>query len=289
MYFVRQVDPPSTLILFCNMICFPNAKINIGLEVIRKRADNYHDLATLFYPVQLCDILEINRSDNFTFTQTGILLDSDDEQNLVVKAFRLLKNIYGLTNVNIHLHKQIPFGAGLGGGSSDAAFTLIGLNELFDLKLSEQQLLDYAAELGSDCPFFVVNRPVLASGKGDQFTAFDLNLKTYTLVLVKPRGRVTTAEAYGHIIPSLPNMPLSQKLNEPIERWKDHVINRFEYAVFPLHPEIEELKSKLYEFGAVYAAMSGSGSAVFGLFDKIPGNFFQNFPDCFCWQESCRY
>lgn len=270
------------------MICYPNAKINIGLSIIRKRPDQYHDIETLFYPIQLCDLLEINQSDEFYYKQTGIALDSDDEQNLVLKALHLLKDNYSIPNVNIHLHKQIPFGAGLGGGSSDAAFTLMALNQLFNLGLNENQLLNYAAKLGSDCPFFILNRPILASGKGDVFSSIEFNLKDYSLVLLKPNSRVTTAEAYQQINPEIPNKPLSVLFSEPIEYWRENIVNRFEQTVFPFHPEIESLKRKLYASGAIYASMSGSGSSVFGLFDFIPENFELNFPNYFYWEEKCR-
>lgn len=271
------------------MICFPNAKINIGLDVLKKRKDNYHDLETLFYPIQLCDILEINYSEEFHFNQTGILLDSNDEDNLVVKAFQLLDNVYHLPNVNIHLHKQIPFGAGLGGGSSDAAFTLLTLNQLFDLKLNQEQLLIYAGKLGSDCPFFVLNRPVFASGRGDQFNESELSLKDYSLVLVKPGSKVSTAEAYCNIQPVCPDISLLKILQKPVADWKKNVRNCFEQTVFPVHSDIKIIKDKFYFQGAIFASMSGSGSSVFGLFDKIPDGLNRCFPDCFYWEETCKY
>ena len=267
------------------MILFPNAKINIGLDVLRKRNDGFHDLETIFYPTQLCDILEINQSDDFLYSQTGIEIEGDVENNLVVKAFRLLKNEFDFPNVNIHLHKQIPFGAGLGGGSSDAAFTLKGINELFNLEISEDQLLNYAGQLGSDCPFFILNRPVFAEGRGEQFKPVDLSLEGWTMVLIKPECSVSTAEAYGNIKPMVPNEKLLELIKSPVMSWKDKVKNQFEESVFPLYPEIEDIKKRLYNKGAIYSCMSGSGSAVFGMFNSEIADIENEFQNCFIHKE----
>lgn len=271
------------------MICYPNAKVNIGLNVLRKRTDKYHDLETVFYPIQLCDILEINRSDKFCFAQSGISIDAKAEDNLIVRAFRLLQNDYQLSNIDIHLHKQIPFGAGLGGGSSDAAFTIMTINQLFNLNLNEELLLYYARKLGSDCPFFILNRPVFAEGRGDQFTELKLCLEDYFLVLVKPNSWVTTAEAYGHVITQIPKLSLQSEVKKHVIEWKNGIFNRFEQSVFPFHPEIALIKETLYKHGAIYASMSGSGSSVFGLFKNVPDQFSENFPGCFFWEEKCKY
>lgn len=269
------------------MILFPNAKINIGLNVLRKRKDSFHDLETVFYPLQLSDILEVNRSSEFEFKQTGIAIEGEIGNNLVVKAYRLLKSRFTLGNVNIHLHKQIPFGAGLGGGSADAAFTLLALNQLFDLKLNKAGLITYASKLGSDCPFFILNCPVLAEGRGDVLNPSKLSLKGWTLVLVKPDSIVNTAQAYSNITPEIPKERLFDLIRKPVGNWTDQVVNHFEKSVFPEHPEIENVKNILYTLGAEYASMSGSGSAVFGLFKNDPGNLKDQFLNCFYRKETC--
>lgn len=271
------------------MIFFPNAKVNIGLNVLRKRRDEFHDLETVFYPLQLCDILEVNRSDKFEFTQTGITIEGEIENNLVVKAFRLLQAKFNLSNVHIHLHKQIPFGAGLGGGSADAAITLLAINQIFELNLNEKELLNYASQLGSDCPFFILNRPVIAEGRGNVFKPLTLTLTGWTLVLVKPYSNITTAEAYANIVPHSPDERLTETIKAPVKDWKNGVENSFEKSVFPLHPEIEEIKNKLYNLGAEYSSMSGSGSSVFALFENDPGDLDDKFPNCFFRKEVCVY
>ncbi|MBN2262347.1 MAG: 4-(cytidine 5'-diphospho)-2-C-methyl-D-erythritol kinase [Prolixibacteraceae bacterium] len=268
------------------MILFPNAKINIGLEVLFKRNDGYHELETVFYPIGLSDILEINPSTAFNFTQTGIDFGGCANDNIVVKAYHLLQQKHALPNVSIHLHKQIPVGAGLGGGSSDAAFTLKGLNELFALKLSTEKLEEYAAQLGSDCPFFIKNCPALALGRGENLTPINLNIEKYDLVLVKPPISVTTAEAYANIAPFIPEKSLVETIILPVNEWKGNIENRFEKTVFAAHPEIQKIKTSLYDLGAVYAAMSGSGSAVFALFDKGNEPEANNFEGCFFWQKN---
>ncbi|HPR60968.1 MAG TPA: 4-(cytidine 5'-diphospho)-2-C-methyl-D-erythritol kinase [Prolixibacteraceae bacterium] len=268
------------------MILFPYAKINIGLEVLFKRNDGYHELETVFYPIGLSDILEINPSTAFNFTQTGIDFGGHANDNIVVKAYHLLQQKHALPNVSMHLHKQIPVGAGLGGGSSDAAFTLKGLNELFALKLSTEALEDYAAQLGSDCPFFIKDCPALALGRGENLTPINLNIEKYELVLVKPPVSVTTAEAYANIEPLIPEKPLAKTINLPVNEWKGHIENRFEKSVFAAHPKIQQIKNRFYDLGAVYAAMSGSGSAVFALFDKGNEPEANKFEDCFFWRKN---
>lgn len=267
------------------MICFPNAKINIGLDVLRKREDQYHDIETVFYPIQLCDILEINQSEKFKFTQSGLAIEGNIEHNLVVKAYRLFEHVFNIAPVHIHLHKQIPFGAGLGGGSSDAAFTLKMLNTLFNLKLSKVQLLDYALGLGSDCPFFIENQPAFASGRGELLVPVSVNVNNMHLVLVKPDFGVGTAEAYGGIIPHVPEVSLHQKILKEVQFWPDIINNQFETNVFKLYPKLTLIKNNLYDNGAIYAAMSGSGSTIFGLFEHAPESLM--FVDCFVWKELC--
>ncbi|MFW5822137.1 MAG: 4-(cytidine 5'-diphospho)-2-C-methyl-D-erythritol kinase [Tangfeifania sp.] len=255
------------------MIVFPNAKINIGLHVVSKRTDGYHNLETVFYPVQLTDALEMAESKKEKFTASGILVDSQPEDNLVMKALHLLKKDFELPPIQFHLHKIIPFGAGLGGGSSDAAFTLKMLNDYFSLRLNINELKHYAAQLGADCAFFIENKPAFATGTGEQLRQIELDLSGYKTVILKPSFSVSTPEAYKNIIPKTPDFNLAELPRLPIEKWKNTVVNDFEKTVFPKYPEIKMLKEKLYELGAVYASMSGSGSAVFGIFRHLPTDF----------------
>lgn len=271
------------------MIAFPNCKINLGLSVLSKRPDGFHDIETVFYPVGLCDALEIVPSpdDAFRFAGSGLSIPGDPEDNLVVKAHQLLKDVYQIPEVHIHLHKKIPFGAGLGGGSSDAAYALHLLNELFQLQLSEVELMNHARKLGADCAFFIRNLPSYAFDRGDHFTDIEINLAEYYLVLVKPQFGVGTSEAYASVRPGVKETSIREIINLPIEEWKAELVNDFEDAVFGLYPEIKEIKDKLYDGGAVYASMSGSGSAVYGLFKSQP-NIGDVFPNCFIWQESLK-
>ncbi|MGQ1784363.1 4-(cytidine 5'-diphospho)-2-C-methyl-D-erythritol kinase [Saccharicrinis sp. GN24d3] len=268
------------------MICFPNAKINIGLYVTQKRPDGYHNIETLFYPTQLKDALEIienkNGKEDFVWSYSGIDVDADPEDNLCVKALMLLKKDYEIPPVKMHLHKVIPFGAGLGGGSADAAFTLKALNQMFDLGIRERKLLEYSAELGADCAFFIYNTPHTATGIGDVLSPCNIDLKGYHLLLVKPDIHVSTPVAYRGITPRLPEIDFQDQLRLPVENWKGIIKNDFETAVFPNYPEIEDVKEKMYTKGAVYASMTGSGAAVFGLFKEEPDIEFAN---CFSWAE----
>lgn len=268
------------------MLVFPNAKINLGLNVIEKRNDGYHNIETIFYPIGLSDALEIVPAQNkkeVTLFISGIEMEGDLDQNLVVKAYRLLNNQIKLTPVAIYLHKKIPFGAGLGGGSSDAAYTLKILNKLFDCKLVYSELEALAASLGADCAFFVRNSPVFASGIGNVFEPINISLKNYTLVLVKPDIFVSTPAAYASIIPHKPIVSLKDVINYPIEEWKQFMVNDFETPVFAKYPRIKQIKDNLYDLGAVYAAMSGSGSSVFGIFRDNELNFDKIFPNEFVW------
>ena len=250
------------------MITFPNAKINIGLNITEKRPDGYHNLETIFYPVELCDTLEFVRGEETKFTCSGLDIEGESDNNLIMKAYRLLKEEFDLPAINIHLHKAIPMGAGLGGGSADAAFMLKMLNEEFELGLSAQELEKRAAKLGADCAFFIENRPILGKGIGNIFEPTTINLAGYHIVLIKPEVHVSTAEAYGGCKPQRWYTPLEEAVKRPIEEWKDCIFNDFEKTVFIAHPELADIKKMLYDKGAIYAAMSGSGSTIYGIFDK---------------------
>ncbi len=261
------------------MISFPNAKINIGLNVVSKRDDGYHNLETIFYPVKLADALELADSNEMQFSTSGIEIDGILENNLVVKAYNLLQKDFKLPPVKLHLHKIIPFGAGLGGGSSDAAFTLKMLDKYFNLKISSTKLKNYAAQIGADCPFFIENKPTFATGIGDQFQPVNFDLSEYEILIVKPDISVSTPEAYKNVIPAKPIFNLKDIENLPIKDWKEVIENDFEKSVFEKYPEIEKLKQTLYEMGALYASMSGSGSAVFGVFRHLPANLNISIPN----------
>ena len=281
------------------MKTYPNCKINLGLRVLRRRPDNYHDLATVFIPIPLCDELEIaplteeeTTHESVIFSQTGILVDCLPEDNICVKAYNLLKKDFpNMPAVKMHLCKVIPFGAGLGGGSSDAAFTLKMLNKIASLGLSDAQLKEYAARLGADCAFFIDNQAAYATGIGDVLTPLPSNpLKGYTLVLAKPNESVITREAYAGLRLSveeperyegpLAESPLVKSLAQPIESWRDTIVNDFERTIFPIHPTIWELKELFYQSGAMYACMSGSGAAVFALYrneEELPHELLDSF------------
>lgn len=265
------------------MICFPNAKINLGLNVIEKRPDGYHNLETIFYPIPIKDALEIVPAREFSFSQTGIEITGPIEKNLVIKALDLLKARFDIPPIEIHLLKAIPFGAGLGGGSSDAAFMLKLLNDFCTFGLKEEELETLAASIGADCPFFVRNKPVFASGTGNIFTPVEVSLKGYHLCLVKPDIAVSTPEAYSLITPLRPQINIKDIIVRPVSEWKELLVNDFEKSIFPRYPEIKNIKEKLYEAGAVYAAMSGSGSSVFGLFEKAV-SMKQIFPKHYVWE-----
>jgi 4-diphosphocytidyl-2-C-methyl-D-erythritol kinase len=273
------------------MIVYPHSKINLGLHVIRKRDDGFHELETVLYPLDLCDALEIiPATDGITeFTSSGNLIPGDINDNLCVKAWDILNRDYELPPVKIHLHKKIPVGAGLGGGSSDAAFSLKVINELFDLKLSKENLQQYAEQLGSDCSFFLENSPVYATGRGEIMSPYPISLEGYSLVLVKPGILVNTPDAYAGITSKQPENPLKEILGLSTEKWKDLLINDFEETIFRKFAEPGEIKSRLYEMGAVYACMSGSGSSVFGIFrGKPPEDAKEKFAQYFVWQQELK-
>jgi len=255
------------------MLTYPNAKINLGLNVVEKRPDGYHNIETIFYPIGLSDVLQVEVSEtcsDYSFSSSGIAIDGDPEDNLIVKAYHLLRSGCQFPPVDISLIKQIPFGAGLGGGSSDAAFMLKTLNEMFELKMTPGKLEKLAAKLGADCAVFIKNRPVFATGIGNVFTPIKLSLKGYFLLLVKPDIHVSTPEAYSLVVPEKPETSLDDLIQQPISEWKSIIKNDFEKSVFAKHSEIEYIKNNLYGMGAVYASMSGSGSSVYGIFESAP-------------------
>lgn len=258
------------------MLTFPNAKINIGLNITEKRPDGYHNLETIFYPIELCDTLEFIQKEETKFDCSGLEIEGESDNNLIMKAYRLLKDEFNLPPINIHLHKAIPMGAGLGGGSADAAFMLKMLNDEFNLGLSSIELQQRATKLGADCPFFIDNKPVLAKGIGNIFESTEVNLSGYHIVLIKPNVHVSTAEAYGGCKPQRWTTPLEEAIKQPITEWKNYIFNDFEKTVFIAHPELAEIKEMLYEKGAIYAAMSGSGSTIYGIFDKEVNNINTN-------------
>lgn len=257
------------LSLYLHMISFANAKINIGLYITEKRSDGYHNIETVFYPFPLYDIIEIRQMEEGA-TQleiTGIDLPVTAD-NLCLKAFNLLQADFNLPAVHIHLHKQIPFGAGLGGGSADAAEVLKLLNNLFNLGISSGDLQQYAKQLGADCPFFIENKAVFAAGIGTEFTAIELDLSSYYVVLLKPDLHISTQEAYQGVQAKQANIDLKQVLALPVAKWKSLVKNDFEIGLFEKYPQLEAIKLALYEQGAEYAAMSGSGSTLYGIFKE---------------------
>lgn len=258
------------------MIAFPNAKINLGLTIVSKRADLFHNLETCFVPFGWKDALELIENQTFEFSASGIPVGGDVNSNLCVKAYQLLKTDYKLPNIKLHLHKNIPMGAGLGGGSADAAFVLTLLNQIFQLGLSNQILENYARKLGSDCAFFVENTPKFATEKGDVFRSIDLNIRGLYMVVVYPNVHVSTADAYGGVVPRNASANLFEALQKPIETWKNSVENDFEISVFKKHPKLSKIKQDFYAKGAIYAAMSGSGSAIFGIFEKETEISFEN-------------
>lgn len=252
------------------MISFPNAKINLGLHITAKRKDGYHDIETCMVPIPLYDALEMILSNKTVFDTSGLSIPGEEKDNLILKALKLLrKDFNDLPNVHIHLHKNIPMGAGLGGGSADAAFALTLMNNLFDLHLENWFLEDYAAQLGSDCAFFIDNTPKIATGRGEIMEPVKVDLKGNHLLLVKPPIHIGTKEAYAGVIPTKPEKDLTQILKDKTV-WKTELQNDFEISIFPQYPELAAIKKSLYDMGAYYAAMSGSGSTVFGLFEHKP-------------------
>ncbi len=268
------------------MIVFPNAKINVGLNITSKRVDGYHNIESVFYPIPLKDVLEIVvAEDGVTEMQIGgISIDGDVSDNTVMKAYRLLKEAYDLPAVKIFLEKVIPFGAGLGGGSADASFAIKLMNDLFHLNMEVSEMEAVAAKVGADCPFFIQNRPSFVTGIGDVLEPITFSLAGVYFLLVKPDDFVSTKEAYSKVVPKTPVLPLSDMVVKPISEWKYNVVNDFEESVFSAHPTIRAVKETMYENGAMYASMSGSGSSVFGFF-RSEVNAEDLFPDMFSFQQ----
>lgn len=274
------------------MIVFPCAKINLGLNIVSKREDGYHNLETVFYPIPLYDALEIKYMDEkfpsdtaCDLKVTGNVVDCDEQKNLVVKAYHILAADYQLPRIHTHLYKHIPSQAGLGGGSSDAAFMIRLLDERFRLNIGNPEMERYAARLGADCAFFIEAEPAYAEGIGDVLMPADGpdgNLQGYYLCVVKPDAAVSTKEAYSAITPKKPAKSCRDIVRQPIETWKEELVNDFEEPIFKMHPELEAIKQKLYDQGAVYASMSGSGSALYGIFKEEPKGIEEQFDGMFC-------
>jgi 4-diphosphocytidyl-2-C-methyl-D-erythritol kinase len=251
------------------MITFPNCKINLGLNIIAKRADGFHDIETLFLPLQLHDALECIVSEKNNFQTYGIDIPGNASDNIILKAYELLKRDFpSLPQLSVYLLKHIPTGAGLGGGSADGAFMLRMLNDNFDLNISNSKLSEYALKLGSDCPFFINNSPCFASGRGETLRPIELNLQKYHIVLVKPDIHINTGWAFSQIKPHTPIHTISEIINTDISNWQKNLTNDFEAPIFKAKPILSEIKCKLLELNAVYTAMSGTGSVVYGLFDS---------------------
>ena len=267
------------------MICFPTCKINLGLRITQKRADEFHALETVFFPISIKDALEIiiepdANATPITFTSSGLAINGDPSDNLCFKAYGLLKKDFPtIPNIKIHLHKQIPMGAGLGGGSADGAFTLVALNQLFNLQIPEDKLMQYALALGSDCPFFILNSPAYAKGRGEILKPINVNLDGYSIVIVNPGIVISTKLAFSLITPKIPDTNLAAIIQQPVSTWKDLLINDFEAPIFNSFPELANIKETLYQKGAVYASMTGTGSTVYGIFPtSIIDTLGFNFP-----------
>jgi 4-diphosphocytidyl-2-C-methyl-D-erythritol kinase len=264
------------------MILYPNAKINIGLNILSKREDGFHNIETLMYPVNITDILTINTVENsnekIVFTTTGLFIDAEPEDNLIVKAYNLLDKYYNLPSLKIHLHKSIPFGAGLGGGSADCAFVIKGINKLCNLNISEKTMEEFAAKLGSDTAFFIKNKPAMATGRGEILKSANIDLSNYKIAIVIPSVSVSTKQAYSLVKPKQPKFNLQESLKKDLDYWKTTIFNDFEASVFAQFSEIKDVKNILYKAGAIYASLSGSGSSVFGIFKSKP-NLKSMFPE----------
>ena len=250
------------------MLTFANAKINLGLNLTEKRADGYHNLETVYYPIKLYDVVELVDADETTCLTKGMEIPGQSHDNICLKAFKQLQIDFNLPQQQIVLLKNIPIGAGLGGGSADAAFLIKLVNDKFNLSLTINQMEDYARRLGADCAFFIKNEPTYAFGKGDEFEELNVSLANYFLVLVRPPVHVSTALAYADVKVKSPVTSLKKLVHLPLYDWRANIFNDFEHSVFSKYPEIEEIKAQLYAAGATFALMSGSGSSVFGIFKK---------------------
>lgn len=252
------------------MLYFPQSKINLGINITSKRPDGYHNIETLFYPIALTDSLELTEANETSLTSNGLKIEGSTDNNLVLRALRLMQTEYGVPDIQIRLDKRIPMGAGLGGGSSDAAATLRMLNSMYSLGCTDNDLCRLAVKLGADCPFFIHSRPMYATGIGEILTPADIDLSSYHLVLIKPDIHISTADAYANCTPRAWSTPLTEVIAKPIDEWKDFLLNDFETTVFAKHPILAEIKASLYRLGARYASMSGSGSTIYGIFNTIP-------------------
>lgn len=271
------------------MIVFPNCKINLGLNIVNKRIDGYHDLETIFFPIQINDILEIlpSKSADTTFTQSGLTVDVAVNNNICMKAYHLLRNNFPtLPPIQMHLHKIIPMGAGLGGGSADGSFALQTINEIFHLEISNEQLIQYALQLGSDCPFFIHNKPCFATSRGEIMEPVELDLKDYKIVLINPGIHISTAWAFSNITPLKPEISVRNIIEQPIKTWKKELVNDFESPAMLAFPVIANIKQQLYNQGAVYASMTGSGSTLYGIFEKSVIPQFQLTDNCTTFEAS---
>ena len=269
------------------MISFPNAKINLGLNIVSKREDGYHNLETVFFPLAIKDALEIivSPQGEDQFIASGLKVTNHAKDNLVMKALELMRTLHEIPPLEIHLVKKIPFGAGIGGGSADAAFMLKLLNSKFELGATPQDLADIAVKIGADCPFFIYNKPMYATGIGEKLEDIDLSLDGYFIVLIKPDIHVSTKDAFANIKPEPTNLSSKDIVKLPVEEWKDKLFNDFEKSIFPAFPIIEHIKNKLYALGASYASMSGSGSSVYAIFNKKT-DLKHHFSDCYVWEQT---
>lgn len=272
------------------MITFPNAKINIGLNVVAKREDGYHNLETIFYPISVCDALEVTlpassdlRHDSLHID--GLTIDSDNNKNLVMKALMLMRKYYSFPLVNINLLKKIPMGAGIGGGSADAAFTLKLINNFFKLNIEQTTLAQLAAQLGADCPFFIYNTPKYAEGIGEKLESINLDLEKYYICLIKPNLFISTKEAFANIKPKPNTQNLKELIKRPLEEWKFYLKNDFEESLFPKYLELRNIKNKLYELGAIYSSMTGSGASLYAISEKPLTNIEKSFTNCYIWRN----
>ncbi len=269
------------------MLIYSNAKINIGLNIVEKRSDGFHNIETIFFPIGLQDAIEIADSKTqapYTFSSSGIPININAEDNIVVKAYKLIREKYNFPAQDIHLHKKVPFGAGLGGGSANAAYMIKLLNKKFNLGMSHEYMENEVKKLGSDCAFFIKNEPAFADQKGDHLKSINIDLSGYHLLLIKPDIHISTPEAYANITAKQAKISLKELIKEPIENWKGLIKNDFEENIFLNHPLLAKIKNELYEQGALYASMSGSGSSLFGLFKNTP-HISPQWKEHFCWTE----
>ncbi|MDD5571882.1 MAG: 4-(cytidine 5'-diphospho)-2-C-methyl-D-erythritol kinase [Bacteroidales bacterium] len=272
------------------MLAFPSAKINIGLNVVEKRNDGFHNIESIFYPIDLTDVLEVIEDKKNKLTKNKIKFTSSgfecgEKNNLCIRAYSLIDRDFNLPPVRMHLHKNIPVGAGLGGGSSDAAFTIKLLNEIFGLNLTVKKMQNYASKLGSDCAFFIENKPAFCFERGDRFEEIRLDLSKYFLVLINPGIHINTAEAYRNIKPAKPKKQIKELIKLPLLKWEKYVFNDFEKNIFSKYPQIKKIKENFYKQGAIYSSMTGSGSSVYGIFNKETK--IKNLPErCFIWYQS---